>query len=174
MEIPIAGWDYVLGHYNQKVPIATFTPSLEMLELAKQNHNHVWVTVANTGFAGLDGQSFDAVIDKSMNTNPYAYDLSKNPSIYTATLRSAPYKDNLRPGKFFINKTISVMPPVVAYPNPITEQYTYPSVSSPQQGAPGLDMTSLALVVAAVASAFVIIIVSNSYRIEESAVKGTS
>jgi len=103
----IINWDYVLGSHNQKVPIVTFKPTMEFLDLKNFNNQKLWVTLENTGQNCYDGKSFEGIVDKSTDTNPCPYDMSYNLPLYTLTLACAPYVENMKAGKIALNKPVT-------------------------------------------------------------------
>lgn len=161
MEIAIEEWDFNLGHYSQPVPMVTFTPTLDFLEIMKRNNNRVWVTVGKTGHEGLDGNSFLAAIDVSMANNPCKGELSPSQSIYTATLIGAQYPHGVSGGVLTINRPISDAPPVVADPLAPGESYVSRVDEADRKVNKGLDAVSLALLAAAVAVAFALTLVAS-------------
>ncbi len=116
MNIEIANWDFVLGRCNDPIPMITFVPTMDILELARRNNDRLWVTFADTGLEEYDGNSFNGIIDKSMANNPCKSDLSSQTTYYTMTFPEAPYLKEAKGGRFFINLPLKIPPPSVLDP----------------------------------------------------------
>ncbi len=151
MNVEIASWDFVLGRCNDPIPMISFVPTMDLLELAQRNNDRLWITFAKTGLEEYDGNSFKGVIDKSMVNNPCKNDLSSEVTYYTMTFPDAPYIQDAKGGIFFINKPLAVPEPTVLGPvENFEEEPQIVSDTSPDN----MDAISLALLGGIIAIAF--------------------
>lgn len=161
MEIEIAEWDFSLSRCNDPIPFISFVPSMDFLELAARNNNEVWVTITGTDIEEYDGKSFKGVVDRSMVNNPCKDNMSAAACYYTMTFPTAPYVKEVRGGKFYINKPITLPPPTVLDPVENYEE-TKQEPYEIEKRKDNMDATSLAIIGALIALAFGIAIVSST------------
>ena len=103
----IKTWDYTLGHYSDKEPLLTFSPSLNFINSSTNlNNSDLYVTISDTGSKNFDGKNFFAIVDKSSQNKigcniatSCVPDLSAQNILWTLSLPNTEYIEGLKGGK---------------------------------------------------------------------------